>query len=289
MGLENQLKNSYIRNTMKIYILPFRDYVVHPGLTVPVYVDNPASVACIEAAAAAGQKVVIAPQHSWSYPVTADDLYDVGTLGDIAQVLRMPDGTLHTIIRTTDVVNLTDVTMEKGLFMADVTPLEFVDDSGLNQTIALRDKVAENMRPCGIRERADDEGGDQRDGQCDEIHGEGGQEFAPDDRRHAHGRGDQGLIRLVFAILTERFHRQCGQEQHAPGEHDAVHLADVIGGACHDDLEIIHAEQEQDNSHEHIRDRGIIIGTQLTSPDRCHASSPPSFTSELSDGITAGC
>ena len=36
---------------MKEYILPFRDLVVNPGLTVPIYIDNPLSVACIEAAA----------------------------------------------------------------------------------------------------------------------------------------------------------------------------------------------------------------------------------------------
>ena len=80
---------------MKNYILPFRDLVVHPGLTVPIYIDNPLSVACIEAATKAGQKLVITPQHSWSYPTAAEDIYDIGTVGDIAQVLRLPDGTLH--------------------------------------------------------------------------------------------------------------------------------------------------------------------------------------------------
>ena len=150
MGLENRQKKSYIKNTMKNYILPFRDLVVHPGLTVPVYIDNPASVACIEAAAAANQKLVITPQHSWSYPASPADLYDIGTLGDIAQVLRMPDGTLHAIIRTTDVVNLHDVAMDNGLFVADTVASEFQDDSTLDQTIALRDKVAENIQALSV-------------------------------------------------------------------------------------------------------------------------------------------
>ena len=43
---------------MRNYILPFRDLVVHPGLTVPVYIDNPLSVACIEAATKSNQKSV---------------------------------------------------------------------------------------------------------------------------------------------------------------------------------------------------------------------------------------
>ncbi len=135
---------------MKNYILPFRDLVVHPGLTVPIYIDNPLSVACIEAAATANQRVVITPQHSWSYPSMPGDIYDVGTIGDIAQVLRMPDGTLHAIVRTTDVVQLTDIGVENGIFTADATPIEIVDDSGLEQTTALRDKVAENIQALAI-------------------------------------------------------------------------------------------------------------------------------------------
>lgn len=131
---------------MRNYILPFRDLVVHPGLTVPVYIDNPLSVACIEAATKFNQKIVITPQHSWGYPATAEDIYDIGTIGDIAQVLRLPDGTLHAIIRTTDVVNLSDINVENGLFTAETTPIEIADDSNFEQTIALRDKVAENMQ-----------------------------------------------------------------------------------------------------------------------------------------------
>ena len=138
---------------MKNYILPFRDLVVHPGLTVPIYVDNPASVSCVEAAAQQNQQLVIAAQHSWSYPSSPEDIYDVGTIGDIVQVLRMPDGALHAIVRTTSVVRLADIGTENGLFMANVSPIEIVDDSAMEQTIALRDKVAENMQALSMSKK----------------------------------------------------------------------------------------------------------------------------------------
>lgn len=131
---------------MKEYILPVRDLVVHPGLTVPVYVDNPLSVSCIEAATAHNQKIVLCPQHAWSYPTCADDIFSTGTIGNIAQVLHMPDGTIHAIIRTTDVVNLSDINIDKGIFTADIKIVETFDDSGTEQTIALRDKVADTMQ-----------------------------------------------------------------------------------------------------------------------------------------------
>lgn len=131
---------------MKEYILPVRDLVVHPGLTVPVYVDNPLSIACIESATNNNQRIVLCPQHAWSYPSTADDIFTTGTIGEIAQVLHMPDGAIHAIVRTTDVVNLSDVIILNGVFSADITPIGILDDSELEQTIALRDKVADAMQ-----------------------------------------------------------------------------------------------------------------------------------------------
>lgn len=138
---------------MKEYVLPVRDLVVHPGLTVPVYVDNPLSVACIESATNDHQKIVLCPQHSWSYPSTVDDIFTTGTIGEIAQVLHMPDGAIHAIVRTTDVVNLSDITITNGVFSADITPVEILDDSEFEQTIALRDKVREAMKDLSTRRK----------------------------------------------------------------------------------------------------------------------------------------
>lgn len=141
---------SYIIWAMKNYILPLRDLVVHPGLTVPIYIDNPMSIACIEAAMDADQKIILTAQHTWNYPTAPDDIYKIGTLGDVAQVLRMPDGAVHCIVRTTNAVEITDVTVEKGLFTGAVTHIEFNDDAEFDQTLALRDKIAENMQSLSI-------------------------------------------------------------------------------------------------------------------------------------------
>ena len=77
---------------MKEYILPCRDLVVHPDMTVPLYIDNPVSISCIKSAAGMTQRVVIVPQHRGSYPTAPDDLYEYGTIGDVVQLLHMPDG-----------------------------------------------------------------------------------------------------------------------------------------------------------------------------------------------------
>ena len=131
---------------MKEYVLPFRDFVVHPGLTVPIYIDNSLSVACIEAAMADSRRIVLTAQHSWNYPNSVDDIYDVGTIGDIAQVLRMPDGAIHAIVRTTGVVSLHDISVGRGLSTANVAGIECADDDETEQTTALRDRIAGNLQ-----------------------------------------------------------------------------------------------------------------------------------------------
>ena len=131
---------------MRNYILPLRDLVVHPGLTMPIYLDIPSSVECLQTASKFGQQIVLVPQRSWGYPLSENDLYDTGTIGDIVQVLSLPDGSVHSIIRTTNAVKISDVKLVDGIFTAETSRIDLLDDSEFEQTVALRDKITENLR-----------------------------------------------------------------------------------------------------------------------------------------------
>ena len=140
----------YILWTMKKYILPFRDFVVSPGLTVPVMVENPLSVNCIKAATnGGGQRIVLVPQKTWAYPNSDADIYKVGTIGDIIQVLTMPEGAIHILVRTTDAVALDDIEIKDGIFTGLVNPIVIQDDMNEQQTLMLRDMLADNMHMLG--------------------------------------------------------------------------------------------------------------------------------------------
>ena len=131
---------------MKKYILPFRDLVVSPGLTVPALIDNQMSVACIKAASKAeGQEIILVPQNTWSYPTDVKDIYDVGTIGEIIQVLSMPDGAMHILVKTRCAVKLSEVEVNSGIFTGVATPIEVADDMFEEKTLMLRDIVADNM------------------------------------------------------------------------------------------------------------------------------------------------
>ena len=132
---------------MRNYILPFRDLVVSPGLTVPVLIDNQMSVSCVKTATGAGQhQLILVPQHSWSYPTNVDDIYHFGTIADVVQILTMPDGAIHALVRTTDAVALRDIEVKDGIFSANAEPIKIADDMGAEQTLLLRDILADNMQ-----------------------------------------------------------------------------------------------------------------------------------------------
>lgn len=138
---------------MKEYILPFRDLVVHPGITVPVYIDNQMSVNCIENAIKNGKRLILAPQHSWNYPASPDDLFETGTICEIIQLLNMPEGAINVILRTMSAVNLTDISVENGIFSGNAEPITLMADDASDETLALRDRIVENMQSLAMTKK----------------------------------------------------------------------------------------------------------------------------------------
>jgi len=130
---------------MKEFILPVRDLVVHPGLTIPLDIGNIAAIACIEEATKEKDVVntiVLCPQHVPSeFPSNPEDIFDTGTLCEIAQVLHMPDGSIRAVFHTLDVVELSNISVKENIFTADTTPIEILNDATAEQTLILRDKV----------------------------------------------------------------------------------------------------------------------------------------------------
>ena len=61
-------------------------------------------------------------------------------------MLSMPDGAVHLLVRTTDAVSISDIEVNDGIFSGLATPIVVQDDMNAEQTLALRDVLAENMR-----------------------------------------------------------------------------------------------------------------------------------------------
>ncbi|MDO8953493.1 MAG: endopeptidase La [Gammaproteobacteria bacterium] len=89
-----------IKKTKNEYsVLPLRDVVVYPHMVIPLFVGREKSVNALEAAMADEQKIfLVSQQNPTEENPTEKDLYSVGTIASILQLLRLPDGTLKVLV-----------------------------------------------------------------------------------------------------------------------------------------------------------------------------------------------
>ena len=80
-------------------VLPLRDIVVFPHMIVPLFVGRDKSVRALDEVSAKDKQIVLLTQKDASLDdPTPQDMYEVGTLGVIVQLLRLPDGTVKALI-----------------------------------------------------------------------------------------------------------------------------------------------------------------------------------------------
>lgn len=86
------------KENMEIPMLPMRNIVVFPFMTTPFFIGRQQSVEALERALATDRKVfVVAQKDPMVENPSEDDLYEVGTVGNILQIMRLPNGTIKTL------------------------------------------------------------------------------------------------------------------------------------------------------------------------------------------------
>jgi ATP-dependent Lon protease len=80
-------------------VLPLRDVVVYPHMVIPLFVGREKSIRCLEAAMDGDKRVFLAAQKDASVDEpTEEDIYRVGTVASILQLLKLPDGTVKVLV-----------------------------------------------------------------------------------------------------------------------------------------------------------------------------------------------
>ncbi len=80
-------------------VLPLRDIVVFPGMVVPLFVGREKSVKALESVVKGNNKILLVSQKNGSQDIpTREDLYLVGTIATVLQLLRLPDGTVKVLV-----------------------------------------------------------------------------------------------------------------------------------------------------------------------------------------------
>jgi len=86
-------------NTKRLPILPLRDVVVYPHMVIPLFVGREKSVVALDRAMASGKEILlVAQQQADVDEPTEKDIYSVGTLATILQLLKLPDGTVKVLV-----------------------------------------------------------------------------------------------------------------------------------------------------------------------------------------------
>jgi ATP-dependent Lon protease len=76
-------------------LLPLRDVVVFPHMVIPLFVGRPKSIKALEVAMEAGKHILLVAQKSAADDEPSpDDMYSVGSIASILQMLKLPDGTV---------------------------------------------------------------------------------------------------------------------------------------------------------------------------------------------------
>jgi len=103
-------------------LLPLRDMVVFPGMVVPLFVGRERSIAALEAAMAGDKEILLVAQRRAKInDPQPGDLYRIGTLGSVIQLLRLPDRTLKVLVEGRQRAKLGRFLEENPYFLVEAT------------------------------------------------------------------------------------------------------------------------------------------------------------------------
>jgi len=115
-------------STQNLPVLPLRDVVVYPHMVVPLFVGRDKSIIALEQAMQADKQVMLVAQRDAGLDEpSTDDVYDIGTIANILQLLKLPDGTVKVLVEGAHRAQLENMSEVDGYFRADVSVVEGVD------------------------------------------------------------------------------------------------------------------------------------------------------------------
>ncbi|WP_028117516.1 endopeptidase La [Ferrimonas senticii] len=103
-----------------IPVLPLRDVVVYPHMVIPLFVGRQKSIGCLEAAMEQGKQVLLVAQREADQDdPSTDDIFHVGTVASILQLLKLPDGTVKVLVEGGQRAKITEFTDTEPFFVAE--------------------------------------------------------------------------------------------------------------------------------------------------------------------------
>lgn len=126
MSTEIKETSNETENLSNIPVLPLRDVVVYPHMVIPLFVGRGKSIKALEAAMVDSKQIfLVAQKKSSNDDPTAADIFQVGTLSSVLQLLKLPDGTVKVLVEGEKRARAKEYNQTKGYLEAD---LELIED-----------------------------------------------------------------------------------------------------------------------------------------------------------------
>ena len=111
---------------LKAPFLPIRDLVIFPNVVTPIYVGRANSIATLEKAIANKTKLVLGLQKDASQenPTFDGDIYEVGVIANIVQIIRMPNNNIKVLVEAENRVKIKDIKKEENEYVTTYTVIE---------------------------------------------------------------------------------------------------------------------------------------------------------------------
>jgi len=115
----------------QVPVLPLRDVVVYPHMVIPLFVGREKSIKALEAAMEAGKIIMLVAQKSAVMDdPEVEDIYDVGTVAVILQLLKLPDGTVKVLVEGRERARVIEYQDDSEFFLAS---LELMENENLSE------------------------------------------------------------------------------------------------------------------------------------------------------------
>ncbi len=131
---------------LELPLLPLRDVVVFPHMVIPLFVGRPKSIKALEAAMAAERRIMLVAQKAAAKDEpSVTDMFEVGCVSTILQMLKLPDGTVKVLVEGQQRAKVDGIEDGESHFTAHVTPIEVLPVESGSEVEALRRAVMQQF------------------------------------------------------------------------------------------------------------------------------------------------
>ena len=117
------------QSVLTLPLLPLRDVVVYPHMVIPLFVGREKSIAALEQAMADDKQILLVAQRQSSIDEpTPEDLFSIGTVSQVLQMLRLPDGTVKVLVEGRQRSQVESFSEVDGYYLANVKTVENEED-----------------------------------------------------------------------------------------------------------------------------------------------------------------